>query len=229
MFGISASPRSKAYLGPFIAFMVLLGLGEAVAHFGDGMASWWVAEPKYWVFPLQSVICGILLAKGWRYYHFLWRKGWGIGVLVGVIVFGIWVSPQWIFGFERRIEGFEPGFFGNGAAYGWNVAMRFVRLVIVVPLLEEVFWRGFLLRHLIHDPFDEIPFGTFAWKSFLGVVAFFAAVHWGPDFGAAIITGIIYNGVAIYTRSLGACVLAHATTNLLLGIYILKTGQWGFW
>jgi hypothetical protein len=51
----------------------------------------------------------------------------------------------------------------------------------------------------------------------------------GQDFWTAIITSILYNLLAVLTRSLGACVLAHAVTNLLLGIYIFKTQQWGFW
>ena len=46
---------------------------------------------------------------------------------------------------------------------------RFLRLVIVVPLVEEIFWRGFLLRYLINEKFTEVPIGAFSWFSF-GVV-----------------------------------------------------------
>jgi CAAX prenyl protease-like protein len=105
-----------------------------------------------------------------------------------------------------------------------------------VPLLEEIFWRGFLMRHLIRDPFHTVPFGTFTWSSFVWVTLFFGFAHWGDrmwppgqDFWTGIITSILYNLLAIYTRSLGACVVAHAVTNLLLGFYIFKTQQWGFW
>ena len=107
--------------------------------------------------------------------------------------------------------------------------MRVLRLVLVVPLLEEIFWRGFLLRHLIRDPFHEVPVGAFTWRSFTWVALAFGLAHWGPDFVPAIITGALYNLVAITTRSLGACVLAHAVTNLGLGLYLFRTQQWGFW
>jgi uncharacterized protein len=229
MFGISASPFAKAYLGPFVVFMALLALGELVSHFGDGLASWPLAEPKYWIFPLQTVLCGVLLIWWWRSYDFRWNRGWLVGVAAGLFVLGVWVSPQWLFGADARVGGFDPWFFGGGTAFRWNVIGRVLRLVVVVPLVEELFWRGFLLRHLIRDPFHEIPFGTLNWRAFIAVALLFALAHWGPDFWPALATGAIYNLVATFTRSLAACVIAHATTNLLLGVYIYRTQQWGFW
>jgi CAAX protease family protein len=225
----SHSPLAKAYLGPFFAFMVLLALGELLGHLGDGLANWILAAPQYWVFPLQTILCGALLVKWWRSYEFSWEKGWGFALLAGVVVFGIWIAPQWLLGYPPRNDGFNPWFFGDGAPFWINASLRVIRLVIVVPLLEEIFWRGFLLRYVVHDPFDEVPFGRFNWSSFIWVTGLFGVAHCGPDFRAALITGAIYNWVAIRTKSLGACVIAHALTNLLLGAYIFRTGQWGFW
>jgi uncharacterized protein len=225
----SHSPLAKAYLGPFFAFMVLLALGELLGHLGDGLANWILAAPQYWVFPLQTIVCGVLLMKWWGSYEFSWGKGWGFALLAGVVVFGIWISPQWLFGYPPRTDGFNPSFFGEGAPFWVNTTLRVIRLVIVVPLLEEIFWRGFLLRYVVHDPFDEVPIGRFNWSSFIWVTVLFGVAHWGPDFCAALVTGAIYNVVAIRTKSLGACVIAHALTNLLLGAYIFRTGQWGFW
>lgn len=229
MSGISASPLAKAYLGPFLVFIALLLAGEMVGHFGEGSANWALDEPKYWVFPFQTVVCGALLVAWWKKYEFAWRRGWWLGLIVGAIAYFVWIAPQEWLGTERRIGGFDLWFFGGGSAFKWNTALRVLRLVIVVPLLEEIFWRGFLLRHLIEDPFDRIPFGTRSWQAFVWVAGLFAIAHWGPDFWPALITGALYNSVAFATRSLGACVLAHATTNLLLGHYIFRTQQWGFW
>jgi CAAX prenyl protease-like protein len=128
------------------------------------------------------------------------------------------------------MEGFDPAFFGaTGWPYYGNVVVRFVRLVVVVPLLEEIFWRGFLLRYLINEDFTRVPFGTFSWLSFGVVTVGFCVEHSLPDYPAAILTGMLYNWVAYRTRRLSSCVLVHAITNLLLGIYVLRTGQWGFW
>jgi CAAX protease family protein len=225
----SQSPLAKAYLGPFIAFMVLLALGEIVGHIGDGLANWILSSPQYWVFPLQTIVCGFLLAKWWRSYEFSWLTGWKFALLAGIAVLAIWVAPQSLFGFPPRNNGFNPWFFGSGAPFWANTILRVIRLVIVVPLLEEIFWRGFLLRHLVHDPFDQVPFGQLNWRSFAWVTLLFGGAHWGADFVPALITGAIYNYVAIRTKSLGACVISHALTNLLLGVYIFRTGQWGFW
>jgi CAAX prenyl protease-like protein len=243
MFGISASPLAKAYIGPFAAFMALLALGELVSHFGDGLAAWWFADPMYWVFPAQTVICGLLLIWWWRHYEFSSRRGWGrrglhivLAILAGILALIVWIAPQEWFNADRRVGGFDLWFFGSGTAFKINLWFRIIRLVIVVPLLEEIFWRGFLMRHLIRDPFHTVPFGTFTWSSFVWVTLFFGFAHWGDrmwppgqDFWTGIITSILYNLLAIYTRSLGACVVAHAVTNLLLGFYIFKTQQWGFW
>ena len=209
--------------------MVLLALGEIVGHVGDGLSNWLLAEPQYWVFPLQTIVCGFLLWKWWRSYEFAWARGAGLAVIAGVVVLAIWVAPQWLLGFPPRHEGFNPWFFGEGAPFWINTGLRAIRLVIVVPLLEEIFWRGFLLRYLEPDPFDEVPFGKFNWRAFAWVTLLFGGAHWGPDFVPALVTGAIYNFVAIRTKSLGACVIAHALTNLLLGVYIFRTGQWGFW
>lgn len=193
------------------------------------MAAWAISEPKYWVFPLQTLLCGGLLAWWWRNYEFTWRRGWWAGVLFGVIALGVWIAPQELFGAERRLGGFDLWFFGGGTAFKLNLSVRLLRLVIVVPLLEELFWRGFLMRHLIRDPFDEVPTGTRSWSAFGIVTLLFAFAHWGPDFFPALVTGALYNALLWWTRSLGACVIAHATTNLLLGCYIFLTQQWGFW
>lgn len=203
--------------------------GEMVNHFGEGSAAWAVDEPKYWVFPLQTVICGALIIRWWRQYEFAWSRGWWLGLIVGVLALIIWVAPQEWLGAERRLGGFDLWFFGGGTAFKWNAGLRVLRLVVVVPLLEEIFWRGFLLRHLMKDPFDQVPFGARSWPAFAWVAGLFGVAHWGPDFWPAVITGALYNGVAYSTRSLGACVIAHSTTNLLLGGYLFYTQQWGFW
>src|SRR5688572_4532550 len=124
MFGISTSPYARAYLGPFVIFMLLLALGEGVAHFGDGLANWVVADPKYWIFPLQTIVCGAGLIIWWKFYDFQWSRGWMAGLGTGVLVFGLWISPQWLFGAPLRTEGFDPGFFGPGGPYWANLTVR---------------------------------------------------------------------------------------------------------
>jgi CAAX prenyl protease-like protein len=228
MFG--ATPSEKAYLAPFLAFFGLLALGGAVAHFFDGYALWIVREPRYWVFPAQILVCGVLLARYWRSYEMQAPRGPWIAVGIGVLALLIWIAPQQWLGFPPRLDGFDPAFFGNdGWPYALNVSLRFIRLVVIVPLVEEIFWRGFLLRWLIREDFTKVPIGAFSWRSFGLVTAGFCLEHAPADWPAAILTGMLFNLVAYRTGSLSACVLAHAVTNALLGIYVLRTGQLGFW
>lgn len=230
MFG--ANPQERAYFTPFLTFLGLLAVGSGVAHLFDGYAFWMASAPQYWIFPLQTAVCAVLLARGWRWYPLEIPKAvaTSVGVAVGILVFVLWIAPQQWLGQPARLEGFDPAFFGSG---GWpyilNVTVRFIRLVVVVPLVEEIFWRGFLLRFLIREDFTKVPIGAFTWFSFAVVTAGFILEHSGPDWPAAAVTGVLYNLVAYRTRSLTACVLAHAVTNGLLGIYVLRTGQLGFW
>ena len=220
-----------AYVLPFAVFMGGLALISLVQSFAPAEnAPLWLAEPKYWIFPLQTVLCSALLVWFWKTYE--WGAKWHVitAVLTGLVVLALWISPQWLLGAEERTDGFNPGLFAGSAALYWGtLILRFIRLVVIVPLLEEIFWRGFLLRYLIKEDFTKVSFGTFSWFSFVVVTVMFGLAHFGPDFIPALLTGAIYNLLAVKTRSLACCVLAHAVTNLGLGLYIMQTGQWGFW
>lgn len=201
-----------------------------------GDAPFWRVVPEFWLYPLQTVLCGALL---WRFRAFYATK-MGLpaavtALVAGAAVFGLWVAPQDVFHLAPRVAGgFDPHRLPPSArpAELWStgvVCLRFARLVLVVPALEEIFWRGCALRYLVREDFASVPFGTFTPFSFGGVALGFMLEHQPPDWPAALAGGALYNLVAIRTRSLAACVLAHAATNLLLGIYIMQTRQWGFW
>src|SRR4051812_31457773 len=133
-----------AYASPMLLFTALLGLGSALKTPGGAL---WLASPEFWIFPLQTLLCGALLILFRREYQFqpLRRPVFTLGL--GLLVFLIWIAPQQFFRFEPRLVGFNPDVFARVPAQYWvTVALRFLRLVIVVPLVEEIFWRGFLLR-----------------------------------------------------------------------------------
>ena len=208
-------------------FIGLLALGSALKASGG---SFWRSSPEYWIYPLQTVLCAGLVWWFRREYDFGKLRQPAFVVAVGIAICVLWVSPQMFFGFAPRTEGFNPNVFANQSPLYWStIVLRFLRLVVVVPFVEEIFWRGFLLRYLIDEKFYTVPFGKFSPLSFWGVSAAFALSHSMPDWVAAFITGMAYNAVAYRTKSLASCVLVHAVTNLLLGLWIMRTGQWGFW
>jgi uncharacterized protein len=224
------TPGERAYVIPFAVFMLLLAATGMVQSAAGYTTSLLLIEPKYWIYPLQTVVCGILLLRYWSYYRFHRPVNLLLTIVIAGLVLALWISPQWLFGAARRETGFDLSIFENNPPVYWTeLVFRFVRLVVVVPLVEEIFWRGFLLRFVIREDFLEVPFGKFTWGSFGAVTLCFGLAHWGPDFVPALITGALYNLIAYKTKSLASCVLAHALTNLGLGIYILQTRQWGFW
>jgi CAAX prenyl protease-like protein len=156
-----ASQSHKAYLAPFLAFMGLMALGQAVAHFFDGQAFWMVSAPTYWVAPLQTVVCGGLLARYWKDYELHFPQAISLhngGRCARVSALDLPTGFLWP---PPRVQGFDPAFFGEGGSHAINLGFRVLRLVVVVPLLEEIFWRGFLLRYLVREDFEQVAFGTF--------------------------------------------------------------------
>jgi uncharacterized protein len=219
--------KLAAYLVPITVFAGLLALDSVLKKTGGHFL---LSSAEYWIYPTQTVACAALLIWFWRDYEFQQPQRVAFTISVGVLVFLLWISPQQFFGFPERSNGFNPDIFaGQPGAYWAAVVFRFLRLAVVVPFVEEVFWRGFLLRFLIREDFESVPPGTFSWLSFAVVALAFGFSHSKPDWIAALITGMLYNAVAYRTKSLSSCVVAHAITNLLLGIWIMKTKQWGFW
>src|SRR5262249_38298188 len=145
-----------AHVGPFFAFLLLLGLVPLLSQPGG---SFWRAHPAFWVYPLQTCVCGALLI--WWRGNYRFRPynlaGLFFGTLTGAVIFIVWISPQIIFGGAPRLAGFNPTMLGDSnVAYAATLVMRFARLVIVVPFIEEIFWRGFVLRCLVREDFESV-------------------------------------------------------------------------
>jgi membrane protease YdiL (CAAX protease family) len=125
-------------------------------------------------------------------------------------------------------SGFNPYVFGH-AEMAWGlIFFRILGAAAVVPVMEEIFWRGFLMRYLVREDFEKIPLGTYTFFSFAVTTLAFAAVH-GAQWPLALMCGLLYGGWFLFTKNLGNVIIAHAVTNLLLGLYVVKTGRWYFW
>jgi CAAX prenyl protease-like protein len=119
--------------------------------------------------------------------------------------------------------------FATPAGFWSFVAVRLIGAVLVVPVMEELFWRDFLWRQVIApNDFKLADVGEWDWKAFLAVSGLFAVVH-GNWWLTSIVWAMLAGLLLVMTRSLGACILMHATTNLLLGVYVLRWQDWSFW
>jgi hypothetical protein len=157
-------------------------------------------------------------------------------VLVGIAVFVIWVGPDflspgyrshWLFQnpITGEVKTTLPDNFRSSLIV---LVFRTIRAAVLVPIIEELFWRGWLMRWLISSDFLKVPLGTYAAGSFWITTALFAAEH-GPYWEVGLIAGVAYNWWIVRTKKLGDCILAHAVTNLALSCYVIFAGTWEYW
>lgn len=114
----------------------------------------------------------------------------------------------------------------NTAGYAF-LAIRFFGLALLVPLFEEAFLRGFLMRFVMHDNWSKIPFGV---VNRMAVAAgILVPVLYHPEKLAALVWFSLVTWLMVRTKNFWDCVAAHAVTNLLLGIVVVTTGWWELW
>jgi len=107
------------------------------------------------------------------------------------------------------------------------ILFRMFGAVVVVPIAEELFWRGYLMRTIIKPEFEEVPLATFQPLSFYITTVAFALVH--VEIGSAILFALIAGGWFLKTKSLKAVIILHAAANLGLAVYVLISRNWYFW
>jgi uncharacterized protein len=191
------------------------------------------ATTLYYLYPVKALTVGFLLYLYKKQYHELTFRDLAnlpaslAACAVGLLVFALWIKMDWTLGAAGAPQGFNPALLPGRDVQIAMTVFRIAGAVLVVPLMEELFWRSFLIRYIIDKNFDTVPMGTFTWASFLSTVILFGLEH--NYILAGIMAGILYNLLLYRTRSLAQCVLAHAVTNLALAIYVVSTGKWQFW
>jgi CAAX prenyl protease-like protein len=211
------------YIAPFLAFVGMLAVERVIPL------------PPAWLYSIRVfVVLALIVAFSRPYLSFRPGYPWA-SLAIGVAVFGIWVAPDVLFGYRHHWL-FENPLTGSAASSlpPWLkgnvkfIVLRTVSSTLLVPLLEELFWRGWMMRWLIDTHFVKVPLGKYAPQAFWLVAVLFASEH-GPYWEVGLAAGIIYNWWIVRTRNLADSILAHAVTNGVLSIYVLLTGQWQYW
>jgi len=215
---------------PFALFMVFVAAGSLVPAPVPVPPGELDAR---WIFAARAVVAGAALIWLWPKYDELRRAppltlyDWLLAVGSGVVVLVIWVMLDrgWVT-FELT-DGFDPRRFGS-QEIDWPVTFfRLLGLAVVVPVVEELFWRSFILRWLERPDFLNVAPARVGVRALLITSALFALEH--SQWLAGLIAGLIYGWIYMRTGKLWVPVIAHAVTNALLGAYILYTGDWRFW
>ena len=218
---------------PFAIFMLLTAAQD------------WFGEPgRYWVYFIKTVLIGVMLFALRPYLEEMrWKLSWE-AVAVGIGVFVMWVGIDgWYPGQSALLKAVGLGGsgtpkalvpwnphhqFGDGSFLAWFfIVMRTLGSSIVVPPLEEVFFRSFLYRFLAKTDFMSVPLGQFCLTPFLLGATIFGFEH--QQWLAGILCGIAYQGLVLWKGRLGDAIMAHAITNFVLAIYVAGWGAWQFW
>lgn len=225
----SQSSATYAYVAPFVVYL----LGTAVAS----------EVPDFY----PAAYAAVVLAVGVTAWLLLRKRQavvvhWQVAdaVVIGVLGILIWIGLSEL-ALEQRLAGYLPSWLQPQARTGYDpfaelasawavwgfIAIRMLGLAILVPLAEELFWRGFLLRWLISPEWEEVPVGKYTAQSCLVVILLFTVAH--PEWFAAALYCLLMNGFLYWKKDLWKCMVAHGVSNFVLGAYVLATGTWELW
>jgi len=233
--------QSAPFIAPLFMFMLFLSVES---YFPD---------QHYVLYPIKISLVAALIAWYWRRLPALTPAAPILSVAVGIVGVVLWIGlDPWAMRLNALLEElFNRAVFSVGldswrmpvdgvspmgrnpfqlypVFYAWWLfAFRLAGITLVVPVMEELFWRGFLMRWLIKEDFTSVPLGTYQPFSFWITTVCFATVH-GAQWPLGVVVGVLYGVWFVRTKSLGSIMLAHGVTNLLLALYCLIANDWHF-
>jgi CAAX prenyl protease-like protein len=151
-----------------------------------------------------------------------------VAVAVGVLVIVLWVALDPVYP-RIAAQGARAAYDPATLAPAWRIpylAVRLLGLIFVVPLIEELFWRSFVLRWIVDPDFKDVPIGRLTPMAVAGSSLLFASAHteWLP----ALLTGLAWAGLLGWSRKLSTCWLSHMAANAALAGYVIATGEWKY-
>ncbi|MCU0919973.1 MAG: CAAX prenyl protease-related protein [Burkholderiaceae bacterium] len=207
--------------------MLLLALRGALPPEGT-----WGIDPR-WIYGLTVLVVGGMLLAWRKEYFELARQNLpdaaqlSRAVVVGLSVFVLWIqldAPWMTLG--EATASFVP--LDAAGAIDWPlVAVRWIGAALMVPVMEELFWRSFLMRWIQRPDFVTVDPHQVGLRAVIISTFLFVLAH--PLWLAATLAGLAYAWLYIRSGTLWSSVVAHAVTNGALGIWVVGTRQWQFW
>jgi len=206
---------TAVYLLPFLAVLAA------------GMISRATTATFEWAYPLRLVAAGIaLFVFRWHYRKMDWRSG-SMGPLAGIAVFALWISLDWFRGVSQSGMPVELAAASTSARTTW-IVLRALAAIVTVPIVEELAFRGYLMRRLSGREFEEVSLQDVNWVGITISSLAFGVMH-GDRWVAGSVSGILYSVVGQRSGRIGEVVVAHAVTNALLAATVLLGGNWQYW
>jgi hypothetical protein len=206
---------------PFLVFVLLLIAASLLPQYSTAIV---VA---------RGAVVALVLAWFWRRYIELRRPDpplpvawWLIAVAAGIAVFAAWIWLDQDWAVLSRAPGFRP--LQPDGGIDWTIALlRLAGFALVVPVMEELFWRSLVLRWIERHDFLALEPRRVGPLAFAITTALFALEH--DRWIAGLVAGVAYNLLYMRSGNLWVPIAAHATTNAALGIYVLHGLRWAFW
>jgi CAAX prenyl protease-like protein len=214
---------SVAWVGPFVVFLMWLAVDKYLP----------IANP--WKEIVRDAVLVAAIVGFSRRILPRTAPHWIASIALGIGVFVLWIAPDVLIPTWRSNSIFQNAVIGKLTTSippqeltPLMLLLRVIRASLLVPILEELFWRGWLPRWIQDNRFARIPLGQYTPLAFWATALLFAAEH-GPFWDVGLVCGMIYNWWMKRTRSLGDLVLVHATTNFALSMFVIATERWTFW
>ena len=216
-----------ARIVPFGVFIAFIALDSVLTEFAPAIGM----DPRWW-YAIRVAIVAWLLIWYWRSYvelaslRSVSAVQWALALLVGVVVFALWINLN----FEPLAFGVTGGFDPRSGAGDIDWALVVTRLAgaaLVVPVMEELFWRSFVMRWIQKQDFLGVDPKAMGSRALAISSALFAVEH--HLWFAGLLAGLMYGWLYIRTGNLWPVVLAHAVTNGMLGAWVVHTRSWSFW
>lgn len=169
---------------------------------------------------IKILFVGFLLIYFWKSYNIGWKTNYTYPVAAGIVIFMVWVG----------LEGYYPLFGESSYLVPENtldIIIKMAGMILIAPLIEELFVRNYLHRVFIKTDFEKVKQGTFSWTSFIITTLFFGIAH--NRWLVGLITGVLLNLVYYRQKNIGSCIVAHYTANFCLAIFVIFTQNWFLW
>ena len=218
------SPAAWVRSIPFLVYIFFIVVVDLLGRVGFSDAQ------LRWMYAVKIVAVSLTLLMFWRHYTELhrWRASpiWtGIAVLVGILVFVLWINFSSGYLLIGSPAGFDPR--TDGQIDYLMVAVRIAGAALVVPVMEELFWRSFLMRWLDAADFQAVAPAAVRLQSVLIASVLFGFEH--NQWFAGILAGLAYSFLYRRQGCLWPALLAHGVTNGLLGVWVVHSAQWAYW
>lgn len=212
-------PGASMRILPYLIVVVLTGIQGVVG------GVW-----PFWIYFLKCIVGALIVLLLRRYLLELQLQLNFVSVAIGIMLFLVWVFADPLYPkfseAESRWQSLQS-WHTKSVVRDFLIAVRIFGSTVIMPPIEELFYRSFIYRWLQSHDFSAVSLQRWSWKAAFISSAIFGLAH--REWLAGFICGMAFQWLVFRHGNLGAAIVAHGVTNLILGLWVLVSGDWKFW